>query len=316
MNNLSVPPLIMASINFYVGAYYLFFYAKRKQIKEHLPFSLLCLSVGFYDVLCFGLYNATSLEDGIFWQRLQLNTVVMISVFLIWFTAVFTEQKRNLIIRFFNILLISILFLSFFAGPQFTLNQAKPLIKVIDLKFIPEVIYYEGTIGIIYQIEIITSVAAYLYLLYLFIDYYRKTRFKIIFLVIGCQLLYFAGVINDSLVAISFYSFIYLSEYSFFFIIMAMACILLDNFVRLHSAYEELNINLERKVEERTTEILAAQEQVKQLEGIIPICMYCKKIRDDQESWHQLEKYISMHSEAEFSHSICPSCLEKVKMTI
>jgi hypothetical protein len=81
---------MMASINFYVGAYYLFFYAKRKQIKEHLPFSLLCLSVGFYDFLCVGLYNAASLEDGIFWQRLQLDTVVIISVFLIWFAATFT----------------------------------------------------------------------------------------------------------------------------------------------------------------------------------------------------------------------------------
>ena len=49
---------------------------------------------------------------------------------------------------------------------------------------------------------------------------------------------------------------------------------------------------------------------VKQLEGIIPICMHCKKIRDDEESWHQLERYISQHSEAHFSHGICPECFE------
>lgn len=55
----------------------------------------------------------------------------------------------------------------------------------------------------------------------------------------------------------------------------------------------------------------AALAKVKQLEGIIPICMYCKKIRDDRESWQQLEKYITEHSEAFFSHSICPECLEK-----
>ena len=53
----------------------------------------------------------------------------------------------------------------------------------------------------------------------------------------------------------------------------------------------------------------AALGRVKQLEGIIPICMYCKKIRDDQQSWHQLETYISNHSEALFSHGICPHCL-------
>jgi ABC-type phosphate/phosphonate transport system substrate-binding protein len=55
----------------------------------------------------------------------------------------------------------------------------------------------------------------------------------------------------------------------------------------------------------------AALAQVKLLEGIIPICSYCKKIRDDQNSWQQLEQYISGHSEAKFSHGICPHCFEE-----
>lgn len=50
---------------------------------------------------------------------------------------------------------------------------------------------------------------------------------------------------------------------------------------------------------------------IKLLEGIIPICSYCKKIRDPKMAWVQLEEYISDHSEADFSHSICPSCGEK-----
>jgi DNA-binding response OmpR family regulator len=55
----------------------------------------------------------------------------------------------------------------------------------------------------------------------------------------------------------------------------------------------------------------AALARVKQLEGIIPICAYCKKIRDDKQSWHQLEIYISDHSEALFSHGACPDCLKE-----
>jgi len=58
-------------------------------------------------------------------------------------------------------------------------------------------------------------------------------------------------------------------------------------------------------------ELEAALARVRQLEGIIPICSYCKKIRDDQNSWQQLESYISQHSEAMFSHGMCPDCFEE-----
>jgi glutamine synthetase len=52
-------------------------------------------------------------------------------------------------------------------------------------------------------------------------------------------------------------------------------------------------------------------ERMKKLEGIISICMFCKKIRNKNQDWEQLEKYISEHSDACFSHGICPECLEK-----
>jgi hypothetical protein len=89
---------------------------------------------------------------------------------------------------------------------------------------------------------------------------------------------------------------------------------LLQQFVNLHSAYEELNINLEEKVVERSREIQATQAQMRRLEGIIPICMYCKKIRDDMESWQQLERYICEHSDAKFSHGVCPECFGNLNL--
>lgn len=58
-------------------------------------------------------------------------------------------------------------------------------------------------------------------------------------------------------------------------------------------------------------ELTEVNEQVKTLSGIVPICMYCKEIRDDQGYWNQLEKFISQHSEAQFSHSICPKCMHE-----
>ena len=68
---------------------------------------------------------------------------------------------------------------------------------------------------------------------------------------------------------------------------------------------------LQKTLFDHIQELKQTLDRVKQLEGIIPICMYCKKIRDDQDGWNQLERYISDHSEAKFSHGICPHCEEE-----
>jgi hypothetical protein len=59
-------------------------------------------------------------------------------------------------------------------------------------------------------------------------------------------------------------------------------------------------------------ELNQALAEVKTLQGIIPICSSCKKIRDDEGFWHQLESYVSAHSHAQFSHGICNDCLKKL----
>lgn len=74
----------------------------------------------------------------------------------------------------------------------------------------------------------------------------------------------------------------------------------------------------ERKREEEARERLVAElqqalQEVKTLSGLLPICSYCKQIRDDEGYWHSVEAYVSAHSEAEFSHGICPSCLAKAR---
>jgi uncharacterized coiled-coil protein SlyX len=65
------------------------------------------------------------------------------------------------------------------------------------------------------------------------------------------------------------------------------------------------------ELNQKVAELEKALAKVKLLEGIIPICMYCKKIRDDKDSWLQMERYIASHSEAEFSHGVCPHCFEE-----
>ena len=55
-----------------------------------------------------------------------------------------------------------------------------------------------------------------------------------------------------------------------------------------------------------------ALARVKQLRGLLPICSYCKRIRDDRNYWQQLETYVSEHSDAVFTHGLCPECYEKI----
>lgn len=67
----------------------------------------------------------------------------------------------------------------------------------------------------------------------------------------------------------------------------------------------------ETEQERLITELKKALSEIKQLSGLLPICVFCKKIRDDNDYWFQLEEYISVRSEVEFSHGLCPACMKK-----
>ncbi len=68
----------------------------------------------------------------------------------------------------------------------------------------------------------------------------------------------------------------------------------------------------EAVLHEKNLELQRAMDQIKTLRGIVPICMHCKKIRDDQGYWNQVEVYVRNHTEAEFSHGICPECVAEL----
>jgi response regulator RpfG family c-di-GMP phosphodiesterase len=72
-------------------------------------------------------------------------------------------------------------------------------------------------------------------------------------------------------------------------------------------------ITLQERLSARVTELQDALANVKTLHGLLPICSYCKRIRGDDQYWQQVEGYIAAHSEAQFSHGICPSCYVEVE---
>jgi hypothetical protein len=75
-------------------------------------------------------------------------------------------------------------------------------------------------------------------------------------------------------------------------------------------------LELTEKLSWRVEELQAALSNVKQLQGLLPICSYCKRIRGDDQYWQQVDTYLAEHTEAQFSHGICPPCYEKAEKEI
>ncbi len=85
--------------------------------------------------------------------------------------------------------------------------------------------------------------------------------------------------------------------------------------VKTHLTLRTLQKDLEEKntrLQGLNKDLQRALDEIKTLQGILPICANCKKIRDENNTWKLLEEYICEHSEAEFSHGICPDCAKKL----
>jgi response regulator RpfG family c-di-GMP phosphodiesterase len=75
-------------------------------------------------------------------------------------------------------------------------------------------------------------------------------------------------------------------------------------------------LELQAGLAARVEELQLALSQVKQLSGLLPICSYCKSIRSDENYWQQVEGYLTLHSDAKFTHGICPPCFDKISKEI
>jgi len=94
-----------------------------------------------------------------------------------------------------------------------------------------------------------------------------------------------------------------------------------DDYVTKPFDHEELRarvqvgqriVELQTVLASRVAELEEALARVRQLRGLLPICSYCKKVRDDRNYWQQVEQYVSTHSDVQFSHGICPDCYTRV----
>jgi uncharacterized membrane protein YhiD involved in acid resistance len=93
---------------------------------------------------------------------------------------------------------------------------------------------------------------------------------------------------------------------------------LFSSMARSEEELQKMNAKLSTLSEDQQNliaELQGALARIKTLRGMLPICASCKKVRDDKGYWSQIEAYISEHSEAEFSHGLCPECAQKLYPT-
>ncbi len=103
----------------------------------------------------------------------------------------------------------------------------------------------------------------------------------------------------------------YIPEMSFELVGLAGSLIMLAGIVLIKPIFVFLK-SAEQEQRELVTQLQEAMANIKTLKGLLPMCAWCKKIRNDKGYWEQVDEYIRGHSEASFTHGICPECMKEV----
>lgn len=240
MTILSIPALIMAVVAFYISGYHLLIYFRRPESRVDLTFAFTALCIGFYDVCCVALYNATSPLEGVQIQRWQLISLSFLSISYVWFVVDYTSMKSRFGPWFFSGVFIIFALIGFFdkSGLAWT-DQS--LIKNFQFPFFGwDITYYEMEFGKAMLWEAFMLMVFYLYLYLVAVHFYwnkNPKRAKPLALAIG---IFFLGMTEDVSVALGYYSFIYTIEYAFMGMVLVMAYTLSSEIVERTKIKQEL----------------------------------------------------------------------------
>jgi PAS domain S-box-containing protein len=223
MRFVSIPVLCMAVMTFYVGFYHLFlYYRRRSQHPEDFSFAIVCFTMGFYDVMCAGAYNANSFLDGFSWQRGQVAMASLSGVTYTWFITDYVPSKtktiRNVFMVFF---VVSALLVAFVQAPFFW-HAEQTAVKHAHLPFNFSITYYEVTCGFYTKFLGAMGFVVFAYAYALGFRLYRENKAKGIPLLIS-NTVFCAGMINDALYLDLVIKSVYIIEYTYMAIVLLMA---------------------------------------------------------------------------------------------
>ncbi|HMF34135.1 MAG TPA: PAS domain S-box protein [Candidatus Lokiarchaeia archaeon] len=220
----------MAGIAIYVALYHVLLYFRLRK-RNYLSFSLLCVTIGIYAIACTGLYNVTSLAEGITWQRAQFVIEQFFAITFFWFVLDFISYgKKHFFYPSFAFFFIAAIYAPFDKA-GLILNISEPAIKIIQLPFNIDITYYEAASGPLKTIIGILYLITFGFLLGVAIRYYRNGHQKEGRPLLISLFVIYGSVFNDVFIVSGIYQGFYLVEYSFIGIAIFMTLSLSNNIV-------------------------------------------------------------------------------------
>lgn len=264
MELIAIPVLVMAGIIFHVALYHLMIYSHRPQQRADLTFALACFGMMFYDLFCVGMMNADNVIAGVFWQRLQITSLMITGVLLLWFIADYVELKNRRLVNIFTAILIILTAVGMTGIDGLVWLTDVPAIKTINLPAGHTVIYHEVTPGPVTTCQHITGGLLICYMIFLSIRHTRRDRHKGWPLITALCLL-LTGLANDVAVYTQTINSLYAMEYAYLGIVLVVTFSLSRDVVSAAVMKETLelreqevcllNARLEERVSQRTMEL-------------------------------------------------------------
>lgn len=279
----ALPAIFLSGIMLFVGIGNTILYFRQKKAVSLLAFALASFFAAVFDLFSAALYNANSVEVGAYWQQWQVIAMCFFAASMVWFVLTYTNQlnpKVSYTLIFF-LLLLSVLLILDFSNRMGQAKQA--LVKEFLLFNRFPIIYYETNLNILSKIFLIVAIPTDIYIFLGVLRYSRNVskRSTIPFLV-GFIILNIS-ILNDVLISLGVYNFVYMIEFGYLAFIFMMAIYMsadLANAIFVKDELErknhELEINrknLEKRVAERTSEILRQKQFYESLVRYIPIAV-------------------------------------------
>ena len=255
----ALPVISLATISILFGIFYLFMYVKRPRERVNGSFALLCFVIGIYDIAAFGLYGSTDLSLSIKWQRVQFLSVAGLTFSLGLFYRHLTAGMSRRTLLWIGVVSLVFAVLGIAVRGPLTLSLEQPAVKIVAIGSFISVTYHEVHPGIVYSIQMGFSIVVYTFCLVGLARYLREAGRQTYPLVLS-MIAFYAFTVNDALVGLGVYPFLYLIEYGFALVIIAMSYIMVSNFLDLYAQVEGAKQRLESAVEERTAELRALNE--------------------------------------------------------